>query len=613
MKPALRWTGWALPALCISIVLVLHLAWLTHNSSVETWADDAGLFKLAMCFTDGLAGQSEPCSAGAPYPPLVPFITSIHFLLTDERSLPNALFSLWPFLLLLCAALFSGLKRSAGTMAGLAGIAMGPVVVWSLHIRGKYYTEVPLAALIVASIVALVASEQFRNRVSSGALGILLGLGLMTKWSFAFFLGPIASLAVALSVARTFHRKQHRAIAFVATIAVPLLVAGGAANRIPFGLTMGVWLTILVAASLAFIVRRKPDVAIPSASSIWLNVGICVGLCIMVAGPWYWTYLPTMQEFLAANLSQKFHGDPLPAQMGWPFYPAVILTRVMSTPLCILFIVGAGLGLLKTRPPLLAWSLLALLSGTLILGFLPYRSGRYIVAGLGLIIPVVILGAHQIRAVSQIALPMLFAAGLMHQSSWVMLAFGGAHVPHHLAVFTLPERDLMGNTHEGVYQAYQDLLHPRWRFLPVASPPVQRTPTSAQLAHAIHDDAGSTPHFVVVKDSGGSLNLNAMRTHMLALAPPLTSEIVTESISENMQSLRTLAHRARHPRDQPATASGPAVPRQLYIVDTYSPEHGPRRSFSTLLHKQGWTAIARNGVISGFEPLATTIWKAPSQ
>jgi hypothetical protein len=595
------------------MVLLLHLAWLSHNSAVETWDDDAGLFKLAICFADGFDGRTQPCSAGAPYPPLVPFVTSIHFMLTGVRSLPNALFSLWPFLVLLCTALFMGLKRSAGTMAGLAGITMGPVVVWSLHIRGKYYTEVPLAALVIASIVALAASDQFRNRVSSSVLGILLGLGLMTKWSFAFFLGPVAAVAVAIAVAQPFHGKRHRTIAFVATMAVPILLAGGAANRIPFGLTMGVWLAIGVSTALLFIVKRKPDWAIPTASSTWLNVEICVGLCIIVAGPWYWTYLPTMQEFLAANLSQKFHGDPLPAQMGWPFYPAVILTRVMSTPLSILFIIGAGLGLQKSRSPLLAWSLLALLSGTLILGFLPYRSGRYIVAGLGLCVPAIVLTASHFKSVSRVALPILFASGLLHQASWIPLAFGGAHVPHHLSLFTLPERDLMGNTHEGVYQAYQDLLHPRWRFLPVANPPVQRTPPSAQLAALIHADGGSTPHFVVVKDSGSGLNLNAMRTHMLALDPPLTSEIVTESIEENIQTLRTLTHRARHPRDQPATASGPAQPRQLYIVDTYRPEHGPLPSFSRLLHSQGWVAIARNGVISGFEPLATTIWKAPTQ
>ena len=612
MKPAPRWTGWALPALCIGIVLLLHLAWLTHNSSVETWDDDAGLFKLAMCLTDGLAGQTEPCSAGAPYPPLVPFVTSIHFSLTGVKSLPNALFSLWPFLLLLCTALFVGLKRAAGNMAGLAGITMGPVIVWSLHIRGKYYTEVPLAALVIASVVALTASDQFRNRISSITFGVLLGLGLMTKWSFAFFLGPIAAIAVALAVSQPFHSKQHRVFAFLATLAVPILIASGAANRIPFGMTIGVWLAVALCASLLYLRKRKAEWVHDSAQTQWLNVGLCVCFCIIICGPWYWTYLPTMQEFLAANLSQKFHGDPLPAHMGWPFYPAVILTRVMSTPLSILFIIGVGLSLKKSRSPLLTWSLLALLSGTLILGVLPYRSGRYIVAGLGLLAPVIVLAINHFRTVAQVALPLLFASGLAHQSSWIFLAFGGTNVPHHLSIFTLPERDLMGNTHEGVYQAYRDLLQPKWRFLPVANPPVQRIPPSAQLATRIQNDSGQTPHFVVVQDSGSGLNLNAMRTHMLALSPPGTSEIVTESIPANTQTLRTLAHRAKYPRDQPATASGPAQPRQLYIVDTYNPEQGPRSSFAKLLHNQGWTAIARNGVRSGFEPLGTTIWKAPS-
>jgi hypothetical protein len=611
MKVAPRWTERAIPVLCMGLVLVLHWAWLQYNTAVETWDDDAGLFRLAICFEESFRGSTEPCSAGAPYPPLMPLVTSLHFLATGARSLAGALASLWPFLLLLCGALYVGLRRAAGTMAGLAGIAMGPVVVWSLHIRGKYYTEVPLAALVVASVVALAATDRFQKRWPSAVLGIFLGLGLLTKWSFAFFLGPAAAIAVAIAIATPFQRKSHRICMTAVAIAVPLLIAGGAADRIPYGLTIGLWTAIALGAGLLFIARRSPDLVAPTGPSRWTNVGICVGLCVLIAGPWYWTYLPAMQEFLAANLAQKFHGDPLPMHMGWPFYPAVLLTRVMSSPLCLLFLTGVGVGLRRSPGPLWAWSLLALLCGIVILGLLPYRSGRYLIAGLGLIVPVVVLGLAQFRSVARVGLPILFAAGFVHQASWIPLAFGGAHLPHHLTIFTLPERDLMGNTHQGVYQAYQDLLHPRWRFLPVASPPIQRTPPSARLARLIHADSGETAHFVVVSDDAGRLNLNAMRTHMLALGPPPTSEIVSEPVQQDLNALRALQHRARHPRDQPATSQGPASPRELYIVTTWVPEHGPKRGLTRLLHAQGWSALDRNGVIEGFEPMGTTVWKAP--
>ena len=130
-----RWT-WALAVSVVVLVLLIHLGWVSFHTSLETWDDDAGLFRLAHCFYANASGDT--CSVGAPYPPLVPNMTALHFQWVNGTSLHDALVSLWPFVVILCAAAFVGMKQVGGTMAGLAAITVTPVVVWSLHIRGKY-------------------------------------------------------------------------------------------------------------------------------------------------------------------------------------------------------------------------------------------------------------------------------------------------------------------------------------------------------------------------------------------------------------------------------------------------------------------------------------------
>ena len=495
-------------------------------------------------------------------------------------------------------------------MAGPAALALGPVVVWSLHIRGKYYTEVPLAALAVAAVVACASSGGFRRRWPSVFFGCALGLGLLTKWSFAFFLAPVAILAVVMAIYSTVVQPALRWVVAGVALVIPLCVAGGAAGHIQYGLTIGFWTALLLATGLVGLARFRADWLDQGGAPRLVNVGLCVVLCVGIAGPWYWTYLPNMQEFLAANLAQKFHGDPVSGIYGWPFYPAVLVTRMMSTPLLILFLVGVGLSLERRCPPLVRWSLLGLLCGAVVLGVLPYRSGRYLIAGLGLVLPVALWPLIRWPNVARWALPVALTVGLGHQLSWIPFAADGARAPHHWSILTLPERDLMGNTKRGIYQAYVDLMRPRWRFLPLANPPVHRTPLSKRVADFVHQDGAGTPSLTVVVDPMTRLNLNAMRTHQKAQSPLPTTRIIAADTKLKGTSLTAWRHRAAKPRDQPATASGPPVPRKLYVVTAYAPAQGPSQEDIRVLQDSGFVPVLRDGVLSGFEPIGITVWRS---
>ena len=600
---------WAMPALVLAIILAQQLAWLNLHTAVDTWDDDAGLFKLALCFAGMDASGNVGCAAGAPYPPLVPWLTGQTFKAAGGASLHAALVSHWPFLVVLCSALFLGFRRIATPMAGLAAMAWGPVVVWSLHIRGKVYTEVPLAALVVAAVVALALSEGFRRRIPSVLLGVVLGLGLLTKWSFAFFMGIPAALAVVLAVRRSIGSVRLGWVAAVAAALVPAFVLAGAAQWIPFGLTIGFWLGVVLALALGVIAWRSPG-DVDRAGLV--NVGLCVVAVTAVAGPWYWSHLASMQEFLAANMAQKYHGDPVSGLAAWPFYPSVLTTRVMSTPLLLCVLTGLVLACRKGTPSLVRWSALTLVCGTTILSLLPYRSGRYVIAGIGLL---AILGLWPWFARARMvkwAAPVALALGLMHQLSWIPFAAGGGSLPHHWAVFTLPAPDLMGNTRHGIYAAYQDLLRPRWRFLPVPNPPVLGQSEAEWTGSAIADISGGRPSFSVVV-GGSQLNLNAASSHLAAHIPAPTSTIIAAQGALTASNLQAWRQRALRPRDQPATAHGRPMPRRLLVVLTGPYGLEPDGGQVSLLKAAGLVPLRHTGRSSGFEPVAISIWGEDSE
>lgn len=595
---------WVAPALVLALILAQQAAWLDLHTAVDTWDDDAGLFKLALCFAGMDGSGNVGCAAGAPYPPLVPWITAQAFKSAGAASLHAALVSHWPFLVVLCAALFIGFRRVVSPMAGLAAMAWGPVIVWSLHIRGKVYTEVPLASLVVASVVALTLSDGFRRRLPSVFLGLLLGLGLLTKWSFAFFMGMPAALAVVLAVRRSVDFTVRGWVAALASALVPALVLGGAAEWVPYGLTMGFWLGVILAVSLGLMAWRTPDKV---SRAVLTNVGLCVVAVTAVAGPWYWSHLASMQEFLAANMAQKYHGDPVSGLAAWPFYPAVLTTRVMSTPLLACVLGGVVLSLWKGTPSLVRWSALTLASGTTVLGLLPYRSGRYVIAGVGLLAILALWPWFARARLVKWSAPLALALGLIHQISWIPFAAGGGSLPHHWAIFSLPAPDLMGNTRHGIYAAYRDLIRPQWRFLPVPSPPVLGKSEAEWTGRAIADISGGKPSFSVVV-GGSQLNLNAASSHLAAHIPAATSKIISAPGALTASSLKGWKQRALRPRDQPATAHGRPMPRRLLVVLTGPYGVDPDRTHVGILRSAGLVPLRHTGRSTGFEPVAISIW-----
>jgi len=88
-------------------------------------------------------------------------------------------------------------RRLFGGWAGLlaaALLAAYPAVVGQSHI---YMLDVPLAAMVALSYWLLLLSDGLRRQGYALGLGIAMGLGMLTKFSFVFFVAPPLAVAAA--------------------------------------------------------------------------------------------------------------------------------------------------------------------------------------------------------------------------------------------------------------------------------------------------------------------------------------------------------------------------------------------------------------------------------
>ena len=131
------------------------------------------------------------------YPPLVPGLTALTYLVAG-RSYETAMATQILFLGLLVFGTWGLGNRLLGSPVGLVAAMM---VLAAPGIRlnaGEYMLDLPLAAMVVASAWALLATDGFTRRKASLGFGVLCGLGMLTKWSFFLFLAVPAVLVLAV-------------------------------------------------------------------------------------------------------------------------------------------------------------------------------------------------------------------------------------------------------------------------------------------------------------------------------------------------------------------------------------------------------------------------------
>ncbi len=297
-------TAWPLALLWL-VQMAAALYWLAVDRQPPYW-DVAGhaaetLLVARLPYLSDPVGALNGLLDTLPYPPLVYVLAAPLAALSptvDAMLLVNGLF--WALLL---GGTYGVAAHAAGRRAGLAAAVLISAYPMVYGLGRIYLLETPMTAMAALAVWLLLRTDTFGRGRSSVLFGIVCGLGMLTKWTFAVFLaGPV------------------------------LAVLWGA--------------------------LAKPDRAARLG-----RLALATAAGALAALPWYVLVYTDLRDFLplAASVWAAAEGDPAPFSAGaWLYYVNALFAQQTMAVLGLLFV--AGLLLALARAPrtqalavLLAW------------------------------------------------------------------------------------------------------------------------------------------------------------------------------------------------------------------------------------------------------------------
>ena len=174
-------------------------AWVSVDRRPPEWDHANHLERALHCHRilaePGHARFRELMEASSFYPPLAICATGLAYFVLPVTPL-TAQGVMWLFLGVALVALFVLGRRIRDAETGLvAALLLGtaPFVVFSLT---NFQLDLPLTAMVALTLWALVSCEGFTRPAWSVALGVLVGLGMLTKPSFPVYVAPAVVWAV---------------------------------------------------------------------------------------------------------------------------------------------------------------------------------------------------------------------------------------------------------------------------------------------------------------------------------------------------------------------------------------------------------------------------------
>jgi len=188
-------------AVAFVVVALAAGVWLLIDTRPSEWDHANHLERVVHCAKDLATGDVGSILARSGfYPPLVPCAGALLY-----RVLPSdvvtAQAAILAFLGLGMAAVYLlGRLVAGGAAATVAAVLFGtaPFVLFS---SVRFQLDLPLAAMVATALAVLPRTDGFRDRRWSVAVGLLLGLGMLTKPPFAVYVLP--ALAVVAARIRT--------------------------------------------------------------------------------------------------------------------------------------------------------------------------------------------------------------------------------------------------------------------------------------------------------------------------------------------------------------------------------------------------------------------------
>lgn len=181
----------------VAVFVATTVWWLTRDDRVQDW--DNGLHTLlAFGIHDQLAAGnlSGWFTEFNTYPPLVHVVGALGVFVAGKSPMTVILTSNVVFVPLLAVSCYNvgrlAYGRPAGLLAGLFALGT-PLFVSQMHV---FMVDPPEAAMVAASVWAILACRRF-ERVGVAALaGVAVGLAMMTKQTSVVFLAGLVTVAI---------------------------------------------------------------------------------------------------------------------------------------------------------------------------------------------------------------------------------------------------------------------------------------------------------------------------------------------------------------------------------------------------------------------------------
>jgi hypothetical protein len=180
----------ALAALLVGLAAVM-VVWLARDRRPPEWDHANHLERAVACHRSlsalGGGGLHEIIAESSFYPPIVTCAAGLLYFAFPVVPL-TAQAVMWAFLVVGSLAVFGLGRRLLDPEAGLLAafvFATAPFVVFSLL---HFQLDLPLAAMVAVALYTLARTEELAHGRWSLGLGLVLGLGLLTKPPFAAYL-----------------------------------------------------------------------------------------------------------------------------------------------------------------------------------------------------------------------------------------------------------------------------------------------------------------------------------------------------------------------------------------------------------------------------------------
>lgn len=284
------------------------------------------------------------------------------------------------FLALLILSTFFIGRRLHSPTAGFIAAGLISFFPFVFGVSRNYYIENGLLAVTALSFLCLLKSERFADRKWSLLFGLSIGLGMMTKWTFAIqlFLPVVWTVIWMLIELREAGRRRtrppHPLGWILLGLAVGVLACSLAVERRPLWAFAG-------AVPLAFGVGLLAPWESLSRRSV--NLGIAGLAAVAVCYPWYIRYWDLVIGVADHFFDPEKTGQAAPWTLGaLLYYPFAMQSNLLGPALFVLFILSVLLfpwRKFARYGVVFAW----ILGAYLVISNIPIRDPRYIAPFLG--------------------------------------------------------------------------------------------------------------------------------------------------------------------------------------------------------------------------------------